>query len=133
MAESIDSQCVDHYTERDTEGIAPSQTLPQTTFYSIEYPGYVSTSDKSYARVVRQVGGQAALNAAFKRNATRKESFLELNLRPENPLSHPILGDIVGTSNLLLKVVKRRYRTPRPCSGSNETQQMTGEFTAHIL
>ncbi len=87
------------------------QELPQTPFYSVEYPGYVAK--ESIPQAVHRLGGENALNSAFKRNASRKDALLELNLRPDNPFSHSIPGDVIGTNSILLKVVKKKYKHPK--------------------
>jgi general transcription factor 3C polypeptide 5 (transcription factor C subunit 1) len=106
--------------------------LPQNTLYSVEYPGYVSPG--SIPTAIKHLGGDAVLNDAFKRTASKKEALLELNFRPDNAFSHPVPGNIVSTSNLVLKVVKRRYKrnatVPSEASGSQEPQ---GAYTANII
>ncbi|KAF8559015.1 hypothetical protein OG21DRAFT_1493418 [Imleria badia] len=87
---------------------APEHPLPATHFYSVEYPGYVQHSSVPLA--VRNLGGTSKLENAFKRTAARSEALLELNLRYGNPYAHPIPGDVVGTSNILIKVTKRKRR-----------------------
>ncbi|KAF8450806.1 RNA polymerase III transcription factor IIIC subunit-domain-containing protein [Boletus edulis BED1] len=87
---------------------APERPLPATHFYSVEYPGYVQPSSVPLA--IRNLGGTAKLENAFKRTAARSEALLELNLRYGNPYAHPIPGDVVGTSNILIKVTKRKRR-----------------------
>ncbi|KAG6378461.1 RNA polymerase III transcription factor IIIC subunit-domain-containing protein [Boletus reticuloceps] len=87
---------------------APERPLPATHLYSVEYPGYVQPSSVPLA--VRNLGGTAKLENAFKRTAARSEALLELNLRYGNPYAHPIPGDVVGTSNILIKVTKRKRR-----------------------
>jgi general transcription factor 3C polypeptide 5 (transcription factor C subunit 1) len=63
------------------------------------------------------------IDNAFKRNASRTESLLELNLRPGNPFSHPVPGDVCAANNILMKVVKRKRRI----AGEQE-----GEYTAEV-
>jgi general transcription factor 3C polypeptide 5 (transcription factor C subunit 1) len=82
--------------------------LPQIPFYSVEYPGYVRPSSVPIA--VKNLGGQTSIDNAFKRAASKTESLIELTLRPGQPFAHPIPGDVVGTNNILLKVVKRRRK-----------------------
>jgi general transcription factor 3C polypeptide 5 (transcription factor C subunit 1) len=85
---------------------APEHPLPAAHFYSVEYPGYVQHSSVPLA--IRNLGGTSKLESAFKRTAARSEALLELNLRYGNPYAHPIPGDVVGTSNILIKVTKRK-------------------------
>ena len=53
---------------------------------------------------------------------------MELNLRPDNPFSHPLPGDLVPTNNILLKVVKRKLKRSPDDDGSQN--EMIGEYTA---
>jgi general transcription factor 3C polypeptide 5 (transcription factor C subunit 1) len=68
-----------------------------------------------------------SIDRAFRRSAPREDSPLELNLRPDNPFSHPLLGDLVPTNNMLLRVVKRKLKHPRP---DDDGAQTVGEYTA---
>jgi general transcription factor 3C polypeptide 5 (transcription factor C subunit 1) len=87
---------------------APERPLPQTPFYSVEYPGYVRATSVPLA--VKNLGGQASVDNAFKRTASKTEALMELALRPGQPFAHPVPGDVVGTNNILLKVVKRKRK-----------------------
>ena len=100
-------------------------TLPQLSFYSIEYPGYVQPSSVPLA--INNLGGQSKIDQAFKRTASKTQTFLELSLRPGNPFSHPIPGDIVGTNNLLLKVTKRKRKNVA------QDTSTVGEYTAEVV
>lgn len=104
---------------------APLRPLPSTHFYSIEYPGYVKATSVPLA--LERIGGQASVDSAFKRIGNKGGSMLELNLRPGNPFSHPIPGEVVPTNNLVLKVVKRK-KVRR--GGSKES---TGEYTVSAV
>lgn len=104
---------------------APEHLLPTTHFYSVEYPGYVQPSSVPLA--IRTLGGQSSLETAFKRNATKTETLLELNLRPRNPFAHPIPGDVVATNNVLMKVVRRKRRR------LDEEGMAIGEYTAEVV
>ncbi|KAF8901692.1 RNA polymerase III transcription factor IIIC subunit-domain-containing protein [Gymnopilus junonius] len=101
--------------------------LPQVSFYSIEYPGYVTPSSVPIA--VRNVGGQAKIDRAFKRTAQKSDALLELSLHPESPFAHPIPGDVIGANNLLLKVVKRKRKRPADSSDAPPI----GEYTAEVV
>jgi general transcription factor 3C polypeptide 5 (transcription factor C subunit 1) len=109
---------------------APAHELPTTHFYSIEYPGYVRP--ESVSKAVDCLGGQSSIDRAFRRNAPKEDSLLELNLRPDNPFSHPLPGDLVPTNNVLLRVVKRRLKRPPNDDGAGEgsSQEVIGEYTA---
>ncbi|KAI9508648.1 RNA polymerase III transcription factor IIIC subunit-domain-containing protein [Russula earlei] len=94
---------------------APAHELPTVHFYSVEYPGYVRP--QSVGRAIRCLGGQPSLDRAFRRSAPKEDSLLELNLRPDDPFSHPLPGDLVPTNNILLRVVKRKFKRPPPSPG----------------
>ena len=106
---------------------APERPLPSNHFCSVEFPGYVQPG--SVPQAIRTLGGQGSLDAAFRRNAPKQDSLLELNFRPDNPFSHPVPGDIVPTNNILLRVVKRKRRRLNP-DGTTET---VGEYTASAV
>ena len=109
----------------DSQKCAPAHELPTTHFYSIEYPGYVHP--ESVGKAVHTLGGQSSIDRAFRRSAPREDSPLELNLRPDNPFSHPLLGDLVPTNNIMLRVVKRKLKHHRP---DDDGAQTVGEYTA---
>lgn len=114
--------------QRSSSSEAPERPLPNTHFYSVEYPGYVRPS--SVALAVRNLGGPSRLENAFKRTAAKSEALLELNLQPGNPYTHPIPGDVVGTSNILIKVTKRKRRR---VDGDGHPEEITGEYTAEAV
>ena len=75
--------------------------VPKRTSFAVEYPGYV----KNVQRMVETLGGVTAIADARTNNAP----LLELRFRPEDPLSHPVFGDVhPTTSNLLLKITRKR-------------------------
>lgn len=104
--------------------------LPQTTFYSVEYPGYVLPT--SVPQALRNLGGQSSLENAFKRSASKEEALLELRLSPNNPFSHPIAGNVVGTNNLLLKVTKRKKKRNTVSDGEADNG-IIGEYKTEIV
>jgi general transcription factor 3C polypeptide 5 (transcription factor C subunit 1) len=107
---------------------APERPLPSTPFYSVEYPGYVQPS--SIPLAIRNLGGQACLDAAFKRTTSKPETLVELQLRPDNPFAHPIPGNVVGTNNILLKIVKRRRRRQ---DGDSGDAGVVGEYKVEAV
>ncbi|KAI0306927.1 RNA polymerase III transcription factor IIIC subunit-domain-containing protein [Multifurca ochricompacta] len=113
-------------TESRSHKSAPAHELPTAHFYSIEYPGYVQP--ESVSKAVHSLGGQSSIDRAFRRNAPKEDSLLELNLRPDNPFSHPLPGDLVSTNNILLKVVKRKLK--RPPTNDESQKEVVGEYTA---
>lgn len=112
-----------------TIAFARERSLPQVSFYSIEYPGYVQPSSVPLA--IHNVGGQAKIDRVFKRTAQKPDVLLELSLRPDNPFAHPIPGDVVNANNLLLKVVKRK-RKPR-ADGSPHPDGAIGEYKTEMV
>lgn len=114
-------------TMHSSSSEALERPLPATPFFSIEYPGYVRST--SIPLAITNLGGQASINDAFKRTATKADALLELSLRPGNPFAHPVPGDVVSTSNLLLKVVKRKRRR---VEGQAEGG-VVGEYTAEVV
>lgn len=50
------------------------------------------------------------MDSAFRHAASKAESLVELSLRPDNPFSHPIPGEVVASNAILLKVVKRKKK-----------------------
>ncbi|KAF9449926.1 hypothetical protein P691DRAFT_811492 [Macrolepiota fuliginosa MF-IS2] len=107
---------------------APENSLPQTHYYSVEYPGYVQPA--SVPDAIRNLGGQVRINNVFRRNAPRAEVLLELSLRPDSLFSHPLPGDVVGTNNLVLKVTKRRKKRQREQNGDSVA---VGEYKAEVV
>ena len=119
-------------TSTQPQKCAPAHELPTTHFYSIEYPGYVRP--ESASKAIHTLGGQSSIDRAFRRSAPREDSLLELNLRPDNPFSHPLLGDLVPTNNILLRVVKRKHKRLRhPGDGDDGGTrfQFQGESDVH--
>ena len=120
-------------TPTESQKCAPTHELPTAHFYSIEYPGYVRL--ESVSKAIHALGGQSSVDRAFRRSAPREDSLFELNLRPDNPFSHPLLGDLVPTNNILLRVVKRKLkkRPPAPNDGDDGVQTVAGEYTAVVV
>ena len=106
---------------------APLRPLPTTHFYSIEYPGYVQPT--SVPKAIENLGGQSQVDSAFRRGNSKSESILELKLRPGSSFAHPIPGEVLPTSNILLKVVKRRRKRRE---GDLESASL-GEYTIEAL
>ncbi|KIJ56642.1 hypothetical protein M422DRAFT_57318 [Sphaerobolus stellatus SS14] len=109
---------------------AQAHPLPSQQFYSIEYPGYVSSS--SIPTAIHTLGGQTCIDNVFrriKRNSGR-DNVVDLKFRPDNPFCHPVPGEVTGTNNLLLRVVKRKRRV---VDGSQNPLDVTGEYTAQLV
>jgi general transcription factor 3C polypeptide 5 (transcription factor C subunit 1) len=105
---------------------APQHPLPSTQLYSVEYPGYVK--DTSTPRAIANLGGYPTLGHAFRRAMKKQECVVEVKVRPEDPFAHPIPGDIVGTSNVVLRVVKRRRKRAEREGGG-----LVGEYKMEAL
>jgi general transcription factor 3C polypeptide 5 (transcription factor C subunit 1) len=123
MADPNDT--ADASTSTAPQNCAPAHDLSTTHFYSIEYPGYVRS--ESVSKAVHSLGGQSSIDRAFRRSAPKEDSLFELNLRPDNPFSHPLPGDLVPTNNVLLRVVKRKRKNP---FDDDDGSQIVGEYTA---
>jgi len=126
LTSTMDSQPT--HESSSSANCAPQRTLPQVSFYSVEYPGYVAASSVPLA--IRNIGGQTKVDHAFKRTTQKSDALLELSLRPDNPFSHPIPGDVIGANNLLLKVVKRKKK--RSSLAQSEDTELRGEYTAEV-
>ncbi|KAG8891122.1 tau 95 subunit of transcription factor TFIIIC [Tulasnella sp. 332] len=87
--------------------VAPSLPLPRTSFYSVEYPGYVSSSPEAFAGALKTLGGQTSVDKVFKKPRAK---ILDLNLRPDDLFAHPIPGESVHSSKVLLKITTRKRR-----------------------
>ncbi|KAM5532733.1 hypothetical protein V8D89_013625 [Ganoderma adspersum] len=114
-----------------TPTAAPERPLPTAHFYSVEYPGYVQPTSAPLA--IERLGGQHAIDTAFRRatGRDRVESLLELRLRPSNPYAHPIPGEVVPTSNIVFKVVKRKWRRQNGDTASGDGA--VGEYTVEAV
>ncbi|KAJ3192280.1 tau 95 subunit of transcription factor TFIIIC [Irineochytrium annulatum] len=89
---------------------APSFPLPNWNFSIVEYPGRVVDVDKA----IQTLGGTRAIEKAFTPSDPKNPelNFLELRFRPDDPFCHPIIGEIIPTSNLLLKYTRKRRKKP---------------------
>jgi general transcription factor 3C polypeptide 5 (transcription factor C subunit 1) len=72
------------------------EKLPEQIFSIVEYPGFVKNSGKA----IETLGGEDAIDDAF-----RKEELgcLQLNYTPQDKFSHAINGDVINTSNLVVR------------------------------
>ncbi|KAI8325334.1 hypothetical protein GQ54DRAFT_6627 [Martensiomyces pterosporus] len=102
-----------------SESLAERKELPEQYVFSVEYPGYVENTDKAIA----SLGGHEKLARDFTEEVGLP---VELRYRYDDPVSHPINGEVVATQNLLLKV-KRRVRKPR-----NGTEQQNNEVKTTV-
>lgn len=107
---------------------AQEHCLPHTSFYSVEYPGYVRPTSVPLA--ISNLGGHCALDNAFRRVASKADALLELKLRPVEPFAHPIPGEVIGTNNILLRVVKKRKKKR---DGEDANEGVIGEYTVDAV
>lgn len=101
------------YDEDDSRS-APVFMLQPTSLTSIEMPGPVT--EASLPLVIDALGGPRQLAGVLESHADNSAavtSVPELHLRPEQPFAHPVTGNIAETSNILLKVTKRRRKIRR--------------------
>ncbi|KAG8977140.1 tau 95 subunit of transcription factor TFIIIC, partial [Tulasnella sp. 427] len=103
---------------------ALSRKLPQTSFHSIEYPGYVSETPQALEGALKTLGGQTAVDKVFRQPRTR---VLDLKLRPDDIFAHPISGEAVSTLKVLVKVTKRKRRLRVAEPSGNEPLSTTDE------
>lgn len=87
-------------------------TFRQNKLVGIEYPGYV----ENVQTMLQTLGGEEAITQTNNGNPTR----LELSFRPGDPYCHPMCGDRFPTSNLLLRVRKKRRK--RNTAGTEEVK-----------
>ena len=106
---------------------APPRPLPSTHFYSIEYPGYVKPTSVPLA--LERLGGQQNVERAFKRGGSKSECTLELSMRPGIPFTHPLPGEVLPASNIVLKVVKRKLKKKL----NNNESGVTGEYKVEAV
>lgn len=85
--------------------------LPTTVYASIEFPGPVLST----SRALNTIGGLPHISRILSNPTTSLQSTpsIELNLSPSNTFTHTIPAVISQTSNIVLKVVKRRRKRPK--------------------
>lgn len=88
--------------------VAPSLDLDVPSLLSVEYPLKVKNTEKAIA----MIGGREKLKKCF----IEPDMKLELRLRPEDPLSHPIHSSVLKNSgNVLIK-----FRIPKRILSANK-------------
>ncbi|XP_076945966.1 uncharacterized protein LOC143617223 [Bidens hawaiensis] len=75
-----------------------SGVLPSNKVFAVNYPGYPS----SIERAVVTLGGTQCIAKARESPSNN----LELHFRPEDPYSHPVIGDVMPCNQFLLKISK---------------------------
>ncbi|XP_020538055.1 general transcription factor 3C polypeptide 5 isoform X1 [Jatropha curcas] len=78
-----------------------SGTIPNNEAFAVHYPGYPS----SMSRAIQTLGGQESI---LKQARSSQSNKLELCFRPEDPYSHPALGELRACNSLLLKISKKK-------------------------
>lgn len=113
---------------------APSRALLQTVFYSVEYPGFVSSNSEALSRAIETLGGQTAVDQVFRQPRAK---VLELKLRPNDLFAHPIPGEAVSTLKIVTKVTTRRRRrknqAPHDVQGTEEPWQDDSAYVVDAL
>lgn len=79
------------------------KSLPKRSFRVVEYPGIVKNPEKA----LKTLGGLDAIDEAFGKETL---GHMQLNYRPEDEFSHPINGEVVNTSNLVLCVTRKIHK-----------------------
>lgn len=92
--------------------------LPDTKLVCVEYPGFVKNVDK----MLDSIGGEQGLSKTYADSSKR----LELRYRPKDPYCHPVCGNRFSSTNLLIRVCRRRRK------GSNEEGHMSIEVLGLI-
>ncbi|GIL75445.1 hypothetical protein Vretimale_8077 [Volvox reticuliferus] len=94
--------------------------IPKAEAVAIEYPGFVRDINK----VLSTLGGIDSIATAV---GTRH--YLKLKLRPEDRSSHPLYGERIEQTRLLLRIARPR----QPCDGqsTNTATSSAGVFTGN--
>jgi general transcription factor 3C polypeptide 5 (transcription factor C subunit 1) len=110
--------------------VARSIPLEHSSFYSVEYPGYVGL--QSMPKAVERLGGPNNVTETFKRSLK-----IDLRLKDNDLFAHPPAGQTVTTHNLLLKVVRRKRKQPLDAAAASSTgaddSESLGQFTADVI
>ncbi|KAJ2691478.1 tau 95 subunit of transcription factor TFIIIC [Coemansia sp. RSA 1285] len=102
--------------------VAERRPLPQRTFVSVEYPGFVNNVETA----IKTMGGREKLARVVTEDIGMP---VELRYRHNDLVSHPINGNVVATQNLLIKV-KRRTRVPKRKDSDGRQSLLAGEAAA---
>ncbi|KAF8978960.1 tau 95 subunit of transcription factor TFIIIC [Entomortierella lignicola] len=86
--------------DTSTRKLSKVEQVPETKFFSVEFPGYIKNLDKA----LEALGGEQAI--------TNASAPLDLRFRVRDPFSIPVQGQHVSTGNFLLKAT-RRYKVKR--------------------
>ncbi|KAJ3030025.1 UNVERIFIED_CONTAM: tau 95 subunit of transcription factor TFIIIC [Siphonaria sp. JEL0065] len=88
----------------ENERLADSIPLRNWQFHCVELPGRITSGSSDVA--IEALGGMDAIAKAFSQDLVP----LELRMRTNDPFAHPVLGEVIATSNLLLKVSRKRRK-----------------------
>jgi general transcription factor 3C polypeptide 5 (transcription factor C subunit 1) len=61
------------------------------------------------------------------------EDLMELRFRPDDPFCHPINGDVIPTSNLLLKMTRRKKKQKKNVNHEEEKANIKEDVKFDIL
>ncbi|XP_021889163.1 transcription factor tau subunit sfc1 isoform X2 [Carica papaya] len=78
-----------------------SGTLPCNEVFAVHYPGHPSST----SRAIETLGGTEGIMMV----RTSQSNKLELHFRPEDPYSHPALGELRPSHSFLLKISRKKY------------------------
>ncbi|KAK9899970.1 hypothetical protein P389DRAFT_165068 [Cystobasidium minutum MCA 4210] len=99
-------------TPSTSYSLAPTYSLPSSSYALVEYPGPVaSTSKASHSQAIKTLGGIPRLSKALQ----AQDGVVEINFRPDVPFSHTVGGESLNSTDggcnvVLLKVTKKRRR-----------------------
>ncbi|KAJ4472296.1 RNA polymerase III transcription factor IIIC subunit-domain-containing protein [Lentinula aciculospora] len=110
-----------------TNNQAQLHPLPQTQFYSVEYPGYVRPA--SVPQAIRNLGGPSSLETAFRRGASKSETLVELRFQPDDSFMHSVPGEVVANNSIVIKVTRRKRKVLR---GPGQYEHI-GDFKAEAV
>jgi len=112
---------------------APPLIVPPAAFVSVEFPGPFRSA-KAQENALRAIGGLKAVAFSVNQDQFGPEGAgIELNLRPDEIFSHPIMGEAVATNNVLLRVVKRRRKNPRRDANGAIVQGEEGIYSVEAV
>ncbi|OBZ84692.1 Transcription factor tau subunit sfc1 [Choanephora cucurbitarum] len=101
---------------------APILPIGPKKFFCVEFPGHVKRPE----RAIKMMGGQKAIA-----DAIVNTSVVELRYRDTNTFAHPIKGDIVPTSKLLVKVTRRVKKKKQ--QQEEEEEEEEGPYTIEMM
>ncbi|KAL7410366.1 RNA polymerase III transcription factor IIIC subunit-domain-containing protein [Mrakia frigida] len=120
--------------------LAPIHLIPTVSLLSVEYPGYVDTSDPdSIQRAISTMGGQPKIDYVVGSSDT---STMEVNYgrttdwkQAESRWRHGLLGTTVSGDKLVLRIKKRtKVRVEVGADGIKRRVRLDhGEFTTEVL